>query len=397
MPSNLRRNKLPMGIQLQDATWGGSQYRPPVPQAVAPAAPVAPVDPYAWTQGKRNPNEYADMVRRESASSGVTRPMPDMQPIKIPGSNMIRSPFGGALTQRGWEDLQNQMNLIHRPDARQQAQALEQGMMQQAAGGESSAPVPIRQIMNQTTPLIDDVMRMDPDSVDPTYRARWEKDSKGIRNKFADTMRRVGGINTLDKLMDVGDNLSKQYPHHPGFINEMLESFISRQPSMKREYDMMKMGEMAEDQGGEALQLLPELDQAKIRAQIKQADSGLINKKMAEDLGFLADKDGPGEYWKTDQQTGKRVRATGRDIADAARSMYGLEVDQESEEEQEATISGRMTTPDGQRLVVLSDGETRPETQSERFEWAIERLTQRNKPGDREKIEQLRAKSRGSI
>jgi len=345
----------PNAVKFADWPLRYSAQKTPMAMPSMTASPAAPVDPYAFASGKRNVNEYADMIRRDAANSGVVQPMPDMQPVKIEGSTAIRNPFGGSLTQRGWEDLQNQMQLIHRPDARQQAKALEDGMMTQAVGGASRAPMPMKQIMNQTTPLVDDPMRMSPESVNPEYRARWEKDSKGIRGKFSDTMTRVGGINTLDKLLDVGDNLSKQYPNHPGFIRDMMESFISRQPSLKREYDTMKMEEMTQDQGNEVFQTLPPQEQAMVRMRIQSTtgENGIIPPDMVKELGLTpgdkAEMSGglPGQYGLT-SAAGKFIPMDAQTIGKRYAEQYGLGYDEAKQEIDAPTgDTGMMTTESG--------------------------------------------------
>jgi len=295
-----------------------------------PQAPVA-TRPNAWAENYRDIHDYSADITRSSAKSGIIPPMPDMTPVKLPGSNMFENPFSTdrvrqkPLTRREWSDMQAQIQLLHKPTARQEAQALEQSMMGQATGMGRRAPVPMRNLM-----------------FSKEQAARWDEGKKEIQNRFQNMLTRNTGSMDLDDLIDIGDNLSRAYPNHPRFIANMLQSFINRQQPLKREYDQKRMDYLREDRGSDLFRRMPEDKQNEIKKGIMLAEQGQISPSFAKDLGLI---EIDGRPYMTNPNGGKPIEATSQAVAALARKLYQLEpTDKEIEAQTEADLIQQMKT-----------------------------------------------------
>lgn len=375
---------------------------PPLTPEARPAAPE--VNPFAWAQPYTNIDEYATGIQSQSAGGMVPpNPMAAMTtPISHPHGGRFGyvnpfNPQGAPIEKEEWNRLAAQMKIIHAPTAAQEVKAFEQNFLMQATGAGGRAPMPMEAFMANQLSASDDVIRNNPEMVRPEIAARYKEGSRQIRQRFADTMTRNQGRMTLNNIMDVGNNLSRDFPNHPGFIRDMIQSYINNRAGLRREYDQWMMERIMPEgeQGGSKLyRSLPENRQVDIQRWLNLADRGMLVPELAKHLG-LSDEGG-GLFTRIDPETGEYVSVTAEDAAKLAREVYGLEARPKEGEEPtpEPRIIGRVHSTEGKRLVLLEGGGVREETRLEWVETLIDRLRQRNKPGDREKIAQLEAERR---
>ncbi|MHC4155278.1 MAG: hypothetical protein ACYST6_10210, partial [Planctomycetota bacterium] len=393
-----------------------------IPEApMAPAAPVAatPVSPYAAVaeSGATNMAQYNASVMRRTAG-GQTDPGPSplagvaaqQHPAGGPGS--VVNPFnpeGAPITREQYDNMVGQFAMTHRAAPAARGKSYSERYVGAAAGADGFEPQPMRGLLRRNVKAADDIINQYPQSVEPEVLANYKEVGNDIRRQYTEFRTKNTGTMSLDDLMELGDDLSAQYPSHQGFIRNLLQEQIARDPELNAEFQQFKLTGDVAGQGNELFrtQFDPAM-QKQIMAQVGLATApggGFIMPQLAETLGLQEDEL-RGDGYKVMTAAGESVPATAETIADLANRLYGIGGAQPTQPAAAAApdvtvepggitdptvgpggivgqpgISGMLTTPDGRTVVQLEGG---GQLDQEQAAAGIEALRARGNPQDLE-------------
>lgn len=322
--------------------WKDRPRSQPVAQpTVAPTvAPPAAVDPYAWANRYSGVDQYAADVKAQAvAGLAPVNPMP-AKGVEAPqsGGTAFIDPFNPDryMSRKEYGDLESQMRLLHAPTTGQKARQFTQNMLANEIGAPGQAPTSIRTLLGSRTETMDDVIREADHGLSSDVVNRYHASSDAIKRRFSTAMTRYSGKMTFEDILDIGDNISRDYPTHPGFIRDLVESQVSRNPRLAREHEEWLGARTTQDRGNELYQGKTPVEQIQIQkfAQMATSKQAIIHPQMAQELGLV---EGSGELevgegkkgqWGTRNVAGQFKAVAPEVIAKAYLDMYDISAEQ---------------------------------------------------------------------